>query len=306
MVSKLDTSRVLGGYFHSGGTLSDSFVAGWCRSFQMEMKVTRFQQWLPLTLVALAAAAMLVHGPIAKFDHYHEFGGMRSRFAIRNAADVLSNVGFALAGVWGFWALRSRGSALLTDPALRGFSLFFAALLLTSLGSSFYHLAPDNQRLLWDRLPIALACAGLLAAVHAETRDPQQPPWVPITLVAIAIASVFWWSVTESRGAGDLRPYLLLQGAPLVLVPLWQQLGKAPRASRIAFGIAIVLYAVAKAAEVADRTLFDALGFVSGHTLKHLLAVAAGAGNPARPGRHHPAPPRHTFDTLSPPSRSTP
>ncbi len=266
----------------------------------MEMKVTRFQQWLPLTLVALAAAAMLVHGPIAQLDHYHEFADTRSLFAIPNAADVLSNVGFALAGLWGFWALRSRGSALLTDPALRGYSLFFAALLLTSLGSSFYHLAPDNQRLLWDRLPIALACAGLLAAVHAETRDPQQPPWVPITLVAIAIASVFWWSVTESRGAGDLRPYLLLQGAPLVLVPLWQQLGKAPRASRIAFGIAIVLYAVAKAAEVADRTLFDALGFVSGHTLKHLLAVAAGAVIAASAVRQHRAPQRQHFDTFDP------
>jgi len=35
------------------------------------------------------------------------------------------------------------------------------------------------------------------------------------------------------------------------------------------------LYAAAKLMEVADHTVLDALGFVSGHTLKHLLAAAA-------------------------------
>lgn len=254
----------------------------------------RTRQWLPLALVTLAIVAMLVHGPIAQLDHYHEFADTRALFGIPNAGDVLSNVGFAMVGLWGFWAVSSRGRALFTDPALRGYSLFLAALVLTSLGSSFYHLAPDNQRLLWDRLPIALACAGLLIAVHAETHDAPQLPWVPITLLAYAVASVFWWSFTEARGAGDLRPYLLLQGAPLVLIPLWQHLAGAPRPSRIAFGIAILLYVIAKGAEMADHAIYDAFGFVSGHTLKHLLAVAAGAviaASAARSQRQH-------FDTF--------
>jgi hypothetical protein len=148
---------------------------------------------------------------------------------------------------------------------------------LTALGSSYYHWAPDNQRLVWDRIPIALACAGLLAAVHAETHERTQPLWVPIALGAAAIASVLWWSFTEAHGVGDLRPYLLLQGAPLVLIPLWQHFAKSPRASRIAFGVAILLYAIAKVTESADRAIFETLGFVSGHTLKHLLAAIAGA-----------------------------
>ena len=49
-----------------------------------------------------------------------------------------------------------------------GYRLFLVGLLLTAFGSGLYHLAPDNARLVWDRLPIALACAGLLAAVRAE------------------------------------------------------------------------------------------------------------------------------------------
>ena len=30
-------------------------------------------------------------------------------------------------------------------------------MLLTAVGSSYYHLAPDNERLFWDRLPMTIA-----------------------------------------------------------------------------------------------------------------------------------------------------
>jgi hypothetical protein len=39
----------------------------------------------------------------------------------------------------------------------------------------------------------------------------------------------------------------------------------------------IVLYAVGKLAELADREILALGGLVSGHTLKHLLAAAAAA-----------------------------
>jgi len=43
--------------------------------------------------------------------------------------------------------------------SLYGYWLFLIGLLLTAFGSSFYHLAPNNARLIWDRLPID--CLGL-------------------------------------------------------------------------------------------------------------------------------------------------
>ncbi|HEX7560215.1 MAG TPA: hypothetical protein VF386_13520, partial [Usitatibacter sp.] len=72
-------------------------------------------------------------------------------------------------------------------------------------------------------------------------------------------------------------PYLLMQGAPLVLIPTWHWIHGAPRADRTAFGIAILLYALAKAAELNDHRIFETLGFMSGHTIKHVLAVTAAA-----------------------------
>jgi hypothetical protein len=232
----------------------------------------RMKRWLPAAAMGVAIAAMLLHGRIAQPEHYHEFADTRTLFGLPNAADVLSNIGFALVGAWGLWALRDRRH----EASARGSLLFLLALVLTAFGSGFYHLAPDNARLFWDRLPIALACAGLLAAMHAETHE-LQPGWVLPALIAAAAASVLWWSLTESFGAGDLRPYLLLQGAPLVLIPAWQAIHGSPRRARAMLGIAILLYALAKVAELNDHAILDALGFLSGHTMKHLLAVAAGA-----------------------------
>jgi hypothetical protein len=116
----------------------------------------------------------------------------------------------------------------------------------------------------------------LIVAVLEDTHR-SIARWTLPALLAAAVASVLWWSVTEARGVGDLRPYLLLQGAPLVLIPLWQAIHPTPRGERIAFGIAIALYVLAKVAEVNDRAILEALGIASGHTVKHLLAAAGAA-----------------------------
>jgi hypothetical protein len=230
---------------------------------------------LPWLVLGVATAAMLIYGPIPQPPHYHDFADQRIWFGIPNAADVLSNVGFAAVALWGWLRLAPRND----HPALRngwpGYRLFLIALLATAVGSAFYHWAPDDGRLVWDRLPIALACAGLLTAVYAETHDSTNVVRTTTWLAVAAAASVLWWYVTELGGAGDLRPYLLLQGAPLVLIPLWQALARAPAADRLAFGIAILLYAAAKAAELNDATVLAALGWLSGHTIKHLLAALA-------------------------------
>ncbi|MBS1191831.1 MAG: hypothetical protein H6R10_3623 [Rhodocyclaceae bacterium] len=232
---------------------------------------------LPLAITLAACFLLVVHGPILQLAHYHEFADRSFLLGLPHGADVLSNLGFALVGGWGWLKL----APVRSHPALRagwpGYRLFLLGLTLTALGSSFYHWAPDNARLVWDRLPIALACAGLLAAVRAETRPGIEAGRDAALLAVFAIASVAWWYATELWVKGDLRPYLLLQGLPLVLVPLWQAIYRAPRLDRVWFGVALLLYVFAKGAEVFDHELLAALGWISGHTLKHLLATGAAA-----------------------------
>ncbi|WP_188564669.1 hypothetical protein [Undibacterium terreum] len=230
---------------------------------------------LPAFLVFATCIALAIHGPITQLAHYHEFADHSTLWGLPHAGDVLSNMGFALVALWGMVRLWPQRAHHALSPGRYGYGLFLLSLLLTALGSSYYHLAPDNTRLLWDRLPIAWATAVLLAGVRAETRSGSNAGRDIILLMAFATFGVAWWSFTDHYGVGDLRPYLMLQGLALVLIPLWQAAYQAPWSDRCAFGLALLLYVAAKLAELHDADLQAILGFISGHTLKHLLATAA-------------------------------
>ncbi len=232
---------------------------------------------LPTLFTLAICAAFLLHGPIAQFADYHQFADQTRIAGIAHAGDVLSNLGFALVAVWGVWRLRPFFFSGACQPGRYGYGLFLAGLLATAIGSSYYHLAPDNARLVWDRLPIALSCAGLLAAVRAECGIATGEGRETLALALLAVAGVLWWRITDLHGAGDLRWYLLFQILPLVLIPLWQAETGVPSARRRAIFTAIILYAAAKLAELYDYQLLALLGVISGHTLKHLLATLAAA-----------------------------
>ena len=62
-----------------------------------------------LVLLALAASlglALWLHGPIPQWASYHQFADQRAWLGLPNAADVLSNLPFALVGLGWLWATR--------------------------------------------------------------------------------------------------------------------------------------------------------------------------------------------------------
>lgn len=236
--------------------------------------------WLksaPAIITVGAIVILALHGRIAQFADYNDFADQSALFGIPHAGDVLSNVGFALVAVWGWLALWPHRDSDQLRAGWPGYRLFLIGLLLTAVGSAFYHLAPDNSRMIWDRLPIGLVGAGLLVGVHGDTRPGSRTGLEAIALALYAVASVAWWVYTDRHGVDDLRPYVLLQVLPLVLIPLWQFIYRTPRTDRIAFASAMGLYVVAKVFEVFDHRIAATLGFVSGHTLKHLIATLATA-----------------------------
>jgi hypothetical protein len=234
--------------------------------------------WLGLATV-VAAALLWAHGPIAQWPDYHAFADARAWLGVPNAANVLSNLPFLGAGAWALWRLRR---APATSPSLVAWRAFAAAIVLTAIGSTAYHWAPSNASLVGDRLPIAWACAALSVAFLGE-RVAVHWSRARILVVALAVATLsvgFWW-LTERAGEGDLRLYLFVQLLPMILVILGLALGLAPTtptaAPAHAWWAVALWYAAAKVFELADRPLFDALGGLSGHTLKHLAAAAGAA-----------------------------
>lgn len=230
----------------------------------------------PTALVTLLTGIALWHGPIAQLPDYHAFADVSVVYGIPHFADVVSNAGFALVALWAAFRLPRVCTHRSLVNGWAGYRLFLIGLVLTAFGSAWYHLAPDNARLVWDRLPITLACGGLLAGVWGDVRG-ESSAVLAAWMAALGVYSVAWWYLTEIAGQGDLRFYLLLQILPMLLIPLWQWLYRAPLADRLSFSAALLLYAAAKLTEINDHQIAEALGVVTGHTLKHLLATGAAA-----------------------------
>src|SRR5947207_11265478 len=72
--------------------------------------------------------------------------------------NVVTNLPFIAVGAAGLMRQRH-------DPAT---FVIFAAMVLTGFGSSYYHWAPSDGTLFWDRLPMALSFMAIFAAVIGE------------------------------------------------------------------------------------------------------------------------------------------
>ena len=151
----------------------------------------------------------------------------------------------------------------------------FVGLLLTAFGSSYYHLSPNNARLVWDRLPMTIAFMSMVAAIIAERISLRVGLWLLPLLILIGMASVLQWYMSELCGARDLRLYAAVQAySALVLLLALLLPQRYTRGSDLA--VVVGFYALAKSLETFDKQIFAAGHVVSGHTLKHLAAAAAG------------------------------
>ena len=223
-----------------------------------------------VTLAALLA--LFVHGPIPQDPRYHDFADRRRLLGVPNFWNVLSNGPFFLVGLAGLHVLH-RDQAMLPSHRPAHY-VFFLAVIGVSLGSAWYHLSPTNGRLTWDRLPMAVAFMAFLAIVIGERIDEDLARILLPALVTFGSVSVVHWHVSEQRGRGDLRLYLLVQFLPLIVIALMTVLFPAPVAKNVTTWGILAAYAAAKILEVLDRRIYAVHAVISGHTLKHLVAAA--------------------------------
>lgn len=234
---------------------------------------------LPLAGLFLAALVGLVLvGPIPQNPAFHLFADGRTCLGVPNFLNVATNAGFAVVGVLGLWRVE-RARALFVDASEAWcYRAFFAAVALVSMGSAYYHAAPDNPRLFWDRLPMTLAFMALCAAFLRD-RVPglRGAAWVLPVLLGLGAASAIYWRWTESMGQGDLRPYALVQFFPMLALPLLCWAFPTGRLTSLGhFLVLLAFYLLALGFEQADHWVFAVTGGdVSGHSLKHLIAAIA-------------------------------
>lgn len=231
--------------------------------------------WLLAAAVAGLTWALLP--PIPQPPQYHDFADRSVCFGIAGCADTLSNALFALAGLAGllFLSGASGRRAFIDAREALPYRLFFLAAILVALGSGYYHLAPDNDRLFWDRAAISLALMSLFAALLCERVSLAAGLRLLPLLYAAGLGSVFYWDWSEAQGAGDLRAYGLMQFYPMLLIPLLLRL-YPPRYSGDRDILAVIgLYLLALLCDLTDRRIAELTGLFSGHTAKHAVAALA-------------------------------
>lgn len=218
-------------------------------------------------IVALAVAmviALMLHGPIAQPPDYHAFADQRTIFGVPDFWNVVSNLAFLIPGAIGTCEVLRRRTLRLRAM----YVVFFAGSCLVALGSGYYHLYPDNEALVWDRLPMALVFMAFFSVIVADRISERAATVMFYPLIGFALISVAYWHFS-----GDLRLYVIAQFLPVLLIPLILILFPATTGDASLLWSVLAVYAVAKVFEFADGQIFAALQVVSGHTLKHVTAA---------------------------------
>jgi hypothetical protein len=213
-----------------------------------------------LGAMAITLVGLLLVPPIPQDQSYHQFADQQALLGVPNFWNVISNLPFVLVGAVGLWKFHR-------DPITL---VLFAGVLLTGIGSSYYHWNPRDDTLLWDRLPMTLCFMAIFAYLIAERIDARAGALLLWPLLALGVASLLLWRATD-----DLRLYAWVQFFPLLALPVMLVLLPPRYTGTFYWVIAAVLYALAKLTEHLDRPILSADTIISGHTIKHLLAAAA-------------------------------
>ncbi len=233
-----------------------------------------------MVLCAVTVITIIITGLFPRFGQsaeYHVFADSRTFYGVPNFLNVVSNGGFLVMGIIGLVLLIFRPKIFVFENFRERwpYVMFFTGILLTAFGSSWYHLAPSNDILLWDRLPMAIIFAAFLSITIMDRISVKAGLISIFPCTLIGISTVIYWYATEATGFGDLRPYVFMQFYPMIGIPLAMVLmpGRYTGSGYLLFLIG--LYGCAKLLEVFDHQIYAHLHVVSGHTLKHIVASIA-------------------------------
>lgn len=229
---------------------------------------------LAFTGASLAASVLLPAYP-QPLD-YHDFADHREIAGVANFLDVTTNAGFLIVAMIGFAVVFRSGAPFEHSVERWPYAAFFAGMLLTALGSAYYHLSPDNERLFWDRVPMTIAFMSLIAAQIVERVSVRAGLLLLGPMLVVGIGTVVYWLATERAGAGNVVPYAVLQAYAVIALLLitWMFTSRYSRGEDIYW--VFVGYIAAKLFETFDRAIYGLAGVISGHSLKHLAAAVAG------------------------------
>ncbi|XP_059313607.1 uncharacterized protein LOC132064590 [Lycium ferocissimum] len=226
--------------------------------------------WAWVVAIICFIVLMIVTPAIPQSQEYHDFADQRNFLGIPNALNVVSNFPFLVIGLIGL-VLCHHGNyfKLSLQGELWGWTCFYIGVAAVAFGSSYYHLKPNDARLVWDRLPMTVAFTSIIGIFIIERIDERKGTLSLIPLLLAGVVSIMYW-----RFFDDLRPYGAVQFVPCLAIPLMAIL-LPPMYTHSTYWLwAAAFYLLAKVEEAADKPIYNwTHHIVSGHTLKHLCAA---------------------------------
>lgn len=240
----------------------------------MDIKNRYYKGLVLLVVFVITAVSLYFLDPIAQDLAYHRFSDCRNFLGLPHFMDVVSNFPFIVIGYLGVRLAQKSYKKYDVTYFLMLFTLF-AGVFLTGLGSAFYHYAPNNFTLIFDRLPMTLVFTSFFGIIISDYVDRRVGSWVFYLFFTIGVYSIIYWYYTEIIGVGDLRMYAFVQFFPIVSVPLILLIYKSKPQYTKGIIYVFIAYIIAKIFEHYDQLVFEITGFISGHTIKHLISALA-------------------------------
>jgi len=215
----------------------------------------------------------LWYGKVEQPQSYYQFADSREFIGIPNGLDVMSNLALLYPAILGLALLQERGK---NDYQYRDdiepiiLYSFFSGMVLTFLGSVWFHLDPTDSTLMWDRLGMTIVLACYATLLISDFVSIEMAKKVHYPLIALGLLTIIYWLV-----AGDLRPYFIFKHQPIILIPILLVYGTKYYDRTKDYFWSFIFVILASTVESYDIEIFETIIFISGHTLKHIFAGTA-------------------------------
>ena len=205
--------------------------------------------------------ALSFSSPIKQNLEYHHFCDINKLFGIPNFHNVTSNILFIVVGIYGLLKLN------ITSKLKPHYIILFIGIILTGIGSGYYHVNPNNTTLIWDRLPMTIVFMTILSIIIYEFINKKLGQTMLIPALLIGVFSIFYWVIFK-----DLRFYAFVQFYPMITILIILIFSKSDTTNKLSYWLLFLMYIFAKTCEYFDEFIFNLLHSISGHTLKHIIS----------------------------------
>ncbi|WOK93882.1 hypothetical protein Cni_G02583 [Canna indica] len=166
-------------------------------------------------VILLWLLLMLVTPRIPHTPSLHLFADMRNFLGVPNTLNVLTSFPFLLIGVPGLvLCLSGCCFGISLRGEMWGWVFHFAGIAAAAFGSAYYHLKPDYDRVVWDRLPMMMSAASLLSILVIERIDERTGITCLFSLTTLVLVSI-----ACERTFDDLRLCMMFHIVPCIAIP---------------------------------------------------------------------------------------